>query len=77
MVSIDVGLLGEPRVVTGPRPADGTDSLPPLRREKGKHEQALHVLLEGELSYDLANAILHEKHRRKAHSSRRTLDHDS
>jgi hypothetical protein len=58
MVSIDVGLLGEPRVVTGPRPPDGTDSLPPLQREKGKHEQALHVLLEGELSYDLANGVL-------------------
>jgi hypothetical protein len=58
IVSIDVGLSGEPRVVTGPRPADGTDSLPRLQREKGKHEQALHVLLEGELSYDLANGML-------------------
>jgi hypothetical protein len=58
MISIDVGLQGEPRVVTGPRPPDGTDSLPRLKRETAKHDQALHVLLEGELSYDLANAIL-------------------
>ncbi len=58
VVALDVGLTGEPRVVTGPRPADGTDGLPPLTRETGKHEQALHVLLEGELSYDIANAIL-------------------
>lgn len=58
MISIDVGLQGEPRVVTGPRPPDGTDSLPRLKRETTKHEQALHVLLEGELSYDLANAVL-------------------
>ena len=57
-VSIDVGLQGEPRVVTGPRPPDGTDSLPRLKRESAKHDQALHVLLEGEFSYDLANAIL-------------------
>jgi hypothetical protein len=58
MISIDVGLQGEPRVVTGPRPPDGTDSLPRLKRQTAKHDQALHVLLEGELSYDLANAIL-------------------
>jgi len=58
VLSLDVGLQGEPHVVTGPRPPDGTDSLPPLRRERAKHEQALHVLLEGELSYDLANAVL-------------------
>jgi hypothetical protein len=58
MVSLDVGLTGEPRVVTGPRPADGTAVLPLLQREKGKHDQALHVLLEGELSYELANSIL-------------------
>jgi hypothetical protein len=57
-VSLDVGLSGEPRVVTGPRPADGTAGLPPLERAKKKHDQALHVLLEGELSYDLANSIL-------------------
>lgn len=58
MIAVDVGLTGEPRVVTGPRPADGTAALPPLQREKERHEQALHVLLEGELSYDIANAIL-------------------
>lgn len=58
MISVDVGLTGEPRVVTGPRPADGTVGLPPLRRESTEHAQALHVLLEGELSYDLANSIL-------------------
>ena len=58
MVSLDVGLTGEPRVVTGPRPADGTAVLPLLEREKAKHGQALHVLLEGELSYELANSIL-------------------
>ena len=58
MISLDVGLSGEPRVVTGPRPPDGTDSLPRLQRERAKHEQALHVLLEGELSYDLANTVL-------------------
>lgn len=57
-VALDVGLYGEPRVLIGPRPADGAAPLPPLQREAGKHEQALHVLLEGELSYDLANAIL-------------------
>ena len=58
VVALDVGLSGEPRVVSGPRPADGIDSLPPLKRETGEHEQALHVLLEGELSYEIANAIL-------------------
>jgi hypothetical protein len=58
VLSLDLGLTGEPHVVTGPRPPDGTDSLPPLRREREKHEQALHVLLDGELSYDLANAVL-------------------
>jgi hypothetical protein len=58
VVALDVGLSGEPRVVSGPRPADGNDPLPPLERETGKHEQALHVLLEGVLSYDIANAIL-------------------
>jgi hypothetical protein len=58
LVSIDVGLSGEPRVVIGPRPADATDSLPRLQRERAKHEQSLHVLLEGELSYDLANSML-------------------
>jgi hypothetical protein len=58
MLSIDVGLSGEPRVITGPRPPDGTAGLPPLQRETGKHDQALHVLLEGELGYDVANAIL-------------------
>jgi hypothetical protein len=57
-VSLDVGLYGEPRVVLGPRPPDGADPLPRLQRETGKHEQALHVLLEGELSYAMANAIL-------------------
>ena len=57
-ISIDVGLSGEPRVVTGPRPADGTAPLPPLQRERGQHDQSLHVLLEGELGYDVANAIL-------------------
>jgi len=44
--------------VTGPRPVDGTAVLPRLEREKGKHDQSLHVLLEGELSYDLANSML-------------------
>jgi len=29
-----------------------------VKRETGKHEQALHVLLEGELSYEITNAIL-------------------
>jgi len=58
MVSLDVGLTGAPRVVTGPRPVDGTAVLPRLEREKGKHDQSLHVLLEGELSYDLANSML-------------------
>ena len=57
-ISIDVGLTGEPRVVTGPRPPDGTDALPPLQRENTAHDQALHVLLEGELGYDVANTIL-------------------
>ena len=57
-VAIDVGLTGEPRVVTGPRPADGVAPLPPLKRETDKHDQALHVLLEGEMSYELANGIL-------------------
>ena len=58
MIALDVGLTGAPRVVTGPRPANGTADLPPLHREKDKHDQGLHVLLEGELSYDLANSIL-------------------
>jgi hypothetical protein len=57
-LALDVGLSGEPRIVLGPRPPDGADSLPSLQRETGKHEQALHVLLEGELSYAMANAIL-------------------
>ena len=57
-ISIDVGLSGEPRVITGPRPPDGTAGLPPLQRQTGEHDQALHVLLEGELGYDVANAIL-------------------
>lgn len=57
-IAIDVGLTGEPRVITGPRPTDGTAGLPPLQRETEHHDQALHVLLEGELSYDLANGIL-------------------
>jgi hypothetical protein len=57
-ISIDVGLSGEPRVVTGPRPADGSAPLPPLQRESSDHDQALHVLLEGELGYDIANTIL-------------------
>jgi hypothetical protein len=58
LIAIDVGLTGEPRVVTGPRPADGTAELPSLEQERGEHAQALHVLLEGELGYDVANAIL-------------------
>jgi hypothetical protein len=58
MVAIDVGLAGEPRVVTGPRPPDGTAELPRLEQERDEHAQALHVLLEGELGYDVANAIL-------------------
>jgi hypothetical protein len=57
-VSVDVGLSGEPRVVTGPRPPDGTDSLPPLEQQRGEHTQSLHMLLEGELDYEIANAIL-------------------
>jgi hypothetical protein len=57
-VSVDVGLSGEPRVLTGPRPADGTDSLPKLEQESGEHAQSLHMLLEGELGYDVANTIL-------------------
>jgi hypothetical protein len=57
-VSIDVGLTGQPRVVTGPRPADGDKPLPLLQRERQQHDQGLHVLLEGELSYQMANAIL-------------------
>lgn len=57
-VAVDVGLSGEPRVVTGPRPPDGTAELPRLAQEREKHQQALHVLLEGELGYDVANAIL-------------------
>lgn len=57
-ISIDVGLTGEPRVVTGPRPADGDKPLPTLQREAERHDQALHVLLEGELSYQVANSIL-------------------
>lgn len=58
MIALDVGLSGEPRVVTGPRPANGTAELPPLQREREKHAHALHVLLEGELGYDVANVIL-------------------
>ena len=58
MIALDVGLSGEPRVITGPRPVDGTAPLPTLEREKQKHEQALHVLIEGELGYDLANGML-------------------
>jgi hypothetical protein len=58
VVALDVGLTGEPRVVTGPRPPDGNDPLPTLKRETRQHEQALHVLLEGEMSYEIANAIL-------------------
>ena len=57
VVALDVGLMGEPRVVTAP-PGRRYRQLPPLKRETGKHEQALHVLLEGELSYEIANAIL-------------------
>jgi hypothetical protein len=57
-IALDVGLSGEPRVITGPRPADGKAPLPLLERERQKHEQALHVLIEGELSYDLANSML-------------------
>jgi hypothetical protein len=57
-VSVDVGLSGEPRVVTGPRPADGTDPLPPLEQQRGEHAQSLHMLLEGELDYEVANGIL-------------------
>ena len=57
-IAIDVGLTGEPRVVTGPRPIDGDKPLPALKREGEKHDQALHVLLEGELSYQMANRIL-------------------
>jgi len=57
-VAVDVGLSGEPRVVTGPRPPDDTIALPPLEREREKHAQSLHVLLEGELGYDVANAVL-------------------
>jgi uncharacterized protein DUF4403 len=48
----------KPRVIIGPRPADGIAELPPLQREKGKHDQGLHVLIEGELGYDLANGVL-------------------
>ena len=58
VVAVDVGLSGQPRVVTGPRPADGTDSLPRLEHEQKPHAQSLHMLLEGELGYDVANAIL-------------------
>lgn len=58
MVSLDVGLTGEPRVVVGPRPPEGTAPLPALQREREKHDQSLHVLLEGQLSYELANGIL-------------------
>jgi hypothetical protein len=58
MVSVDVGLSGEPRVITGRRPPDGTDPLPPLEQQHGDHAQSLHMLLEGELGYDVANAIL-------------------
>lgn len=57
-VSVDVGLSGEPRIITGPRPPDGTLELPPLEQERGQHAQSLHVLLEGELGYDVANAML-------------------
>lgn len=57
-IAVDVGLSGEPRVVTGPRPPDGNADLPRLERESEKHDQALHVLLEGELGYDVANGIL-------------------
>ena len=58
MISVDVGLSGEPRVVTGSRPPDGTDSLPRLEQESAHHAQSLHMLLEGELGYDVANGIL-------------------
>ena len=57
-IAVDIGLSGEPRVVTGPRPPDGKDSLPPLEQEREAHAQSLHMLLEGELGYDVANAIL-------------------
>lgn len=61
MIAVDVGLSGEPRVVTGPRPPDGTDSLPRLEQERGEHAQSLHMLLEGELGYDVANGILRKQ----------------
>ena len=54
----DIGLAGEPRVITGPRPADGTSPLPPLETTIDSHAHGLHVLLEGHMGYDVANAIL-------------------
>jgi hypothetical protein len=54
----DIGLAGEPRVVTGRRPADGASPLPPLETATETHAHGLHVLLEGHMGYDVANAIL-------------------
>ena len=54
-----ISLLASPRMVSGARPADGTDPLPALGRGVGGSDTAL-VYLEGVLVYEAANQILNK-----------------
>jgi hypothetical protein len=54
-----ISLLASPRMVSGDRPPDGTDSLPALGRGAGGSDTAL-VYLEGVLVYEAANQILNK-----------------
>jgi hypothetical protein len=54
-----ISLLAAPRMLSGDRPADGTDPLPALGRGAGGSDTAL-VYLEGILVYGAANQILNK-----------------
>jgi hypothetical protein len=60
ILEAQVGLRGLPRIVSGPRPKDGTAPLPPLETN-ARVGNGLFVLLEGSLDYDVANSILQKQ----------------
>lgn len=54
----NVRLFARPRLVSGPRPAEVSTSLPPFTRARSEVGDSAHLLLEGLMTYPDANAVL-------------------
>jgi hypothetical protein len=57
----NVRLFARPTLMSGPKPAEVSTSLPPFNRAKGEVGDSAHLRLEGLLTYADANAVLNRK----------------